>query len=81
MWCRSGVYKPFYMLTTLEKTMAGPRVATDHSHPMHGVDNYTPQWFIHNLLAATLGNIVGGGLLVGLVYWFIYLRDRRDKEP
>jgi formate transporter len=27
-----------------------------------------------NLIAATAGNFVGGALLVGLVYWFIYLR-------
>lgn len=26
------------------------------------------------LLPATLGNMVGGGLLVGLVYWWVYLR-------
>lgn len=26
------------------------------------------------LLPATLGNMVGGGLLVALVYWFVYLR-------
>jgi formate transporter len=29
---------------------------------------------VTNLPAATLGNIVGGGVLVGLVYWFVYLR-------
>jgi len=22
----------------------------------------------------TIGNMIGGGLLVGLVYWFVYLR-------
>jgi formate/nitrite transporter FocA (FNT family) len=33
---------------------------------------------LRNLLASTLGNVVGGGLLVGLVYWFIYLRKQRD---
>ena len=27
-----------------------------------------------NLLPVTLGNIIGGGLLVAVVYWFIYLR-------
>ncbi len=27
-----------------------------------------------NLLPATLGNLVGGGLLVALVYWFVYLK-------
>jgi formate/nitrite transporter len=32
--------------------------------------------FLRNLVASTLGNIVGGGVLVGLVYWFIYLRPQ-----
>jgi formate/nitrite transporter len=27
-----------------------------------------------NLAASTLGNVVGGAVLVGLVYWFVYLR-------
>jgi formate transporter FocA len=31
-------------------------------------------FLLHNLLPVTLGNIVGGAGLVGLVYWFIYLR-------
>jgi formate/nitrite transporter FocA (FNT family) len=25
---------------------------------------------------ATLGNLVGGSLMVGAVYWFVYLRKR-----
>lgn len=28
----------------------------------------------HNLLPVTIGNIIGGAGLVGLVYWFVYLR-------
>lgn len=31
---------------------------------------------LRNLVASTIGNMVGGGLFVGLVYWFIYLRNR-----
>jgi formate transporter len=31
-----------------------------------------------NLLPVTIGNVIGGGLLVGLVYWFVYLRRRTD---
>jgi formate/nitrite transporter len=31
---------------------------------------------VTNIGAATLGNIVGGAVLVGLVYWFVYLRPR-----
>jgi formate transporter len=29
-----------------------------------------------NLLPVTLGNIVGGSVMVGVVYWFVYLRPR-----
>lgn len=31
-------------------------------------------FFVGNLLPVTLGNIIGGAVMVGLVYWFIYLR-------
>lgn len=29
-----------------------------------------------NLLPVTLGNIIGGSVMVGGTYWFIYLRDK-----
>jgi formate/nitrite transporter len=29
---------------------------------------------VANLIPVTAGNIIGGGVLVGLVYWFVYLR-------
>lgn len=32
--------------------------------------------FSRHLLAVTTGNIIGGGVLVGAVYWFIYRRPR-----
>ena len=35
--------------------------------------------FVVNLAAVTLGNWVGGALLVGGVYWFIYRRPSRRK--
>jgi formate transporter FocA len=31
-------------------------------------------FLLNNLLPVTLGNILGGAVLVGLVYWFVYLR-------
>ena len=31
-------------------------------------------FLVSNLLPVTLGNIIGGAVLVGLVYWFVYLR-------
>jgi formate/nitrite transporter len=35
-----------------------------------------PAFFV-SLIPVTIGNIIGGGVLVGLIYWFIYLRPRR----
>jgi formate/nitrite transporter len=35
--------------------------------------------FILNLVPVTLGNVIGGGVLVGGVYWFVYLRQPTDK--
>ena len=34
----------------------------------------------HNIVIATLGNLVGGSILVGAVYWFVYLRKRAQPE-
>lgn len=33
-------------------------------------------FLLRNLLPVTLGNIIGGGLMVGAFYWFIFLRPR-----
>jgi formate transporter len=33
-----------------------------------------------NLLPVTIGNIVGGAVLVGMVYWFVYLRGRERRS-
>ena len=35
-------------------------------------------FFVANLLPVTIGNIIGGAFMVGLIYWFIYLR-KTDK--
>jgi len=46
-----------------------------------GIDYSAVTWhnFIwHNLLPVTIGNIIGGAGLVGLVYWFVYLK--KDKS-
>lgn len=40
-------------------------------------DNADLTWgnfFLANPLPVTIGNIIGGAVMVGLVYWFIYLR-------
>ena len=45
--------------------------AVDSVYPFIGVP-----FMVLNLIPVTLGNMVGGVVLVGLVYWFVYLRHR-----
>lgn len=37
-----------------------------------------PHFLLNNLLPVTIGNVIGGAILVGAVYWFVYLRSRKD---
>ncbi|HEY0195960.1 MAG TPA: formate/nitrite transporter family protein [Methanobacterium sp.] len=37
------------------------------------------QFFVNNMIPATLGNIVGGAIFVACIYWYTYLRG--SKEP
>jgi len=38
------------------------------------------QFFINNMVPATLGNIVGGAIFVACIYWFTYLRGTKKAE-
>jgi formate/nitrite transporter FocA (FNT family) len=37
--------------------------------------------FLGSLIPVTLGNVVGGGGLVGGVYWLVYLRHEGKQPP
>lgn len=50
---------------------------TNTLHKAADFPNLTIAGFWHNLWPVTLGNIFGGVILVGGVYWFIYLRKRQ----
>jgi formate/nitrite transporter len=40
----------------------------------------TASGVLHNILVSSLGNLVGGSVLVGAVYWFVYLRPGTEKR-
>jgi formate/nitrite transporter len=51
-----------------------PGFAATHGLPGPAGAAGWSDFLVANLLPVTIGNILGGALLVGLVYWFIYLR-------
>jgi formate transporter len=44
--------------------------ATDYS------DLTWQNFLVNNLLPVTIGNLIGGAVLVGMVYWFVFLRKK-----
>jgi formate/nitrite transporter FocA (FNT family) len=51
-----------------------------------GLDLANLTWgtfLVNNLLPVTIGNIIGGGIMVAAVYWSVYLRQPKPKaaEP
>ena len=37
-------------------------------------------FFVKNLFPVTLGNIIGGGVFVATVYWYVYIRNEKDTR-
>jgi formate transporter FocA len=38
------------------------------------------RFLVNNLLPVTIGNIIGGAVMVGAVYWFVYLRPKAAPQ-
>ena len=52
----------------------------DHA-AVTGLDELTWEQFVTaNLVPVTIGNIVGGALMVGAIYWFVYLRGAGESS-
>jgi formate/nitrite transporter len=53
-----------------------------HQAPPDGASLEHLDWagFAHNMIPVTLGNLVGGGVMVGLVYYIIYRRERPSNQ-
>jgi len=50
-------------------------------HPVAGVAHLTwGRFFAANLLPVTIGNVIGGAVMVGAIYWFIYLRNKEEDD-
>jgi formate transporter len=45
--------------------------------PPGGYDLTWSAFLLDNLVPVTIGNVIGGTLMVGAVYWFVYLRPAR----
>ncbi|MFM9842882.1 MAG: formate/nitrite transporter family protein [Dongiaceae bacterium] len=58
------------------KAWAGPEFWTAIGQSAADYPALTAGAAVHNIAVATLGNLLGGSLMVGGVYWFVHLRRR-----
>jgi len=57
-----------------------PAVLSAAGVTAEGVANLSWMGLVGNLVPVTIGNIIGGGILIGAVYWLAYLRSERVAE-
>ncbi|XMB85889.1 formate/nitrite transporter family protein [Mycoplasmatota bacterium WC44] len=55
-------------------------VAESHLSPEKLANLNWNTFIINNLLPVTLGNIIGGGIFVGFIYWFVYLKGNKNSK-
>jgi formate transporter len=58
------------------KAWAGPEFWTAIGQSAAAHPELTITGALHNIIVATIGNLVGGSLMVGAIYWFVHLRRR-----
>ncbi len=60
----------------LAKNIPSARLASGLDSAVIDQLNWLTMWQ-HNLFTVTLGNFVGGGIFVGVIYWWVYLRGSK----
>ncbi len=66
------------------RTWAPASFWTSIGHEPADYPHLTIEGLVGNLVPVSIGNMIGGAILVGAVYWFVYLRNRRGapvEEP
>ena len=67
----------FIPMGMMIKTTASPAFwESIHKTPADFANLTMTNFLVRNLIPVTIGNIIGGAVMVGAVYWFVYLRKR-----
>ncbi|MBL8091453.1 MAG: formate/nitrite transporter family protein [Anaerolineales bacterium] len=74
-----SVANMYFMPYALFVKMFDPEFMLRIGDRVANLDSLTWQaFFINNLLPVTIGNIIGGAVMVAAVYWAIFLRGKKD---
>ena len=74
-----GIWIPVMLFVTLGYEHSIANMFFIPSAIYSGANILWSDFIVQNLIPATLGNLVGGSILVGCVYWFLYLKGDSAK--
>jgi formate/nitrite transporter len=69
---------PAGLVAMLDPAVAEVVISNHPTWDLSSLNLYT--FFVHNLLPVTLGNIVSGAVLVGGIYWYLYVKDTKPAS-
>lgn len=75
-----GIWIPVMLFVTLGYEHSIANMFFIPSAIYTGADIQWTDFLIKNLIPATLGNFVGGALMVGCAYWYLYLSDSKQAH-
>src|SRR5688572_10290458 len=74
-----SVANMYFIPYALFVKMFDPEFITRIGDRVTNLDSLTWQaFFVNNLIPVTIGNIIGGTVLVAAVYWVVFLRGKKD---
>jgi formate/nitrite transporter FocA (FNT family) len=77
-WGEHSIANMYFVPLALLVAALDPAFVAAHGLAPQAASLGWARFLVQNLVPVTLGNLIGGTLLVGAVYWFVYLRPRRE---
>lgn len=71
----AGIWIPVMLFVTLGYEHSIANMFFIPAAIYSGADILWTDFIVQNLIPATIGNLIGGGVFVGCIYWFIYLKE------
>ena len=71
-----GIYLPIWLFVAVGYEHSIANMFTVQMGMFLGAHLSIGRYILHVLIPVTLGNIIGGGVFVGVVYWYLYLMKR-----
>jgi formate/nitrite transporter len=75
-----GIYLPVWLFIAVGYEHSIANMFTVQMGMILGANLSVGRYIWNVLIPVTLGNIIGGGLFVGVIYWYLYLMKQTDTN-